>query len=80
MTERTPDEIEAISRLSGQFMTSIAAAKGVDRQIVLDALEYTLWTLLTECFASKRELDWYLNAMRDRCHGMWNTHHEPGGA
>jgi hypothetical protein len=65
MSERTPAEIAAISRLHKAFLGAIAEA-GVSRDTALDALEYTLDLLLVECLSSEDELDQYLDIMRDR--------------
>jgi hypothetical protein len=74
MSERTPSEIAAIDRLHKDFTTAIAKTDGIDRQVVLDALEYTMWNLLIECFDSSDALDQYLAVMRDRCLGTWRRH------
>ena len=80
ITERTPAEVEGIGRLNREFVAAIAETEGVDRQIVLDALEYTMWNLLAECFDSPRDLEAYLAVMRDRCLGVWRRQNDVGGA
>jgi hypothetical protein len=76
MTERTPAEIIAIDRLHQDFLAAIANAEGVDRQIVLDALEFTLHCLLVECFDGRDTLDAYWDVMRDRGLGMWRLRND----
>lgn len=44
MSPRKPEEIAAINALHREFLRSIEKAP-VDRQIALDALEYTTWDL-----------------------------------
>jgi hypothetical protein len=74
MTDRTPAELAAITDLHYDFCRAIDDKKGIDRQTVLDPLEYTLWNLLTECFSDPDSLDAYLDVMRERCHGVWRRH------
>jgi len=75
MTERTPAEIDAIKGLVQEFHRSIEHAS-VDRQTALDALEYTTWSLLIECFDDPESLDQYLAVMRERCLGFWHTRNQ----
>lgn len=70
MNARTSYEREQIERLSRDFLDIISRAK-VDGQIALDALEYTLDTVLLQACQSEEVFVRYIDMVRDRALAAW---------
>jgi hypothetical protein len=70
VTNRTPREIQQIDGLFQEFLDAIDRA-AVDRQLAVEALEYTLEDLIFEAVADEQHLTSYLNAMRERIMAAW---------
>ena len=64
MNQRTPQEVEQLSRLSGDLRDAINRAP-VPRNIALDALANTLGNMLVEACESQEVLERYLDSLRD---------------
>jgi hypothetical protein len=62
-------DTKAVNDLVNQFYDVINRS-GCDRQTAIDALEYALGDLLTECFSDAEALDQYFAIMNERCRGM----------
>ena len=76
MTTRTPHEVQQIDGLFQEFLDAIDRA-AVDRQVAIEALEYTLIDLILEVVADEQQLTSYLNVMRERTRAAWRKRLKP---
>lgn len=76
VTTRTPREVQQIDGLFQEFLDAIDRA-AVDRQVAIEALEYTLIDLILEVVADEQQLTSYLNVMRERTRAAWRKRLKP---
>lgn len=67
---RTPEELHTIEALNKQIEDAISTS-GVDRQIAIDAVEYTLGRLVCEALDSEAGVKVYADWFTERIIAQW---------